>query len=144
MLAVSLLLDLYWPVQDPHRLTSPYGMRIHPIQKVEKFHNGVDLAESYAYSDSVYDTPMLAAVGHPFVVNPDPRMVLVAAARRWPTINFDVSPGVIARHNPALQPTIWQGSKHVPSGYTLRLPRAELSTDPRKLLAEPDGDRIHD
>ena len=35
----------------------------------------IDLAESYAYSDSVYDTPLLAAVGHPFVVNPDPRMV---------------------------------------------------------------------
>jgi putative phosphoserine phosphatase/1-acylglycerol-3-phosphate O-acyltransferase len=57
--------------------------------------NGVDLAESYAYSDSVYDTPMLAAVGHPIVVNPDPRMVLVAAARRWPTLNLDVSPGVL-------------------------------------------------
>ena len=55
----------------------------------------VDLAESYAYSDSVYDTPMLAAVGHPIVVNPDPRMVLVAAARRWPTLNLDVSPGVL-------------------------------------------------
>ena len=55
----------------------------------------VDLAESYAYSDSVYDTPMLSAVGHPIVVNPDPRMVLVAAARRWPTLNLDVSPGVV-------------------------------------------------
>jgi putative phosphoserine phosphatase/1-acylglycerol-3-phosphate O-acyltransferase len=57
--------------------------------------NGVDLAQSYAYSDSVYDTPMLAAVGHPIVVNPDPRMVLVAAARRWPTLSLDVSPGVL-------------------------------------------------
>src|SRR6056297_3796014 len=57
--------------------------------------NGVDLAESYAYSDSVYDTPMISAVGHPVVVNPDPRMVLVAAARRWPTLNLDVSPGVL-------------------------------------------------
>jgi putative phosphoserine phosphatase/1-acylglycerol-3-phosphate O-acyltransferase len=57
--------------------------------------NEIDLAESYAYSDSVYDTPMLAAVGHPIVVNPDPRMVLVAAARRWPTLNLDVSPGVL-------------------------------------------------
>ncbi|HSL73142.1 MAG TPA: HAD-IB family hydrolase [Ilumatobacteraceae bacterium] len=57
--------------------------------------NGIDLAESYAYSDSVYDTPMLSAVGHPVVVNPDPRMVLVAAARRWPTLNLDVSPGVL-------------------------------------------------
>ncbi len=42
--------------------------------------HGVDLAESFAYSDSVYDTPLLAAVGHPFVVNPDPRMVLMAAS----------------------------------------------------------------
>jgi putative phosphoserine phosphatase/1-acylglycerol-3-phosphate O-acyltransferase len=57
--------------------------------------NGVELAESYAYSDSVYDTPMLAAVGNPIVVNPDARMVLVAAARRWPTLNLDVSPGVL-------------------------------------------------
>lgn len=55
----------------------------------------VDLAESWAYSDSFYDTPMLAAVGHPVVVNPDPRMVLMAAARRWPTVNLDVSPGVV-------------------------------------------------
>jgi putative phosphoserine phosphatase / 1-acylglycerol-3-phosphate O-acyltransferase len=54
----------------------------------------VDLAESYAYSDSVYDTPMLAAVGHPFVVNPDPRMVVMAAARRWPVLHLDVPPGV--------------------------------------------------
>jgi putative phosphoserine phosphatase/1-acylglycerol-3-phosphate O-acyltransferase len=57
--------------------------------------HGVDLASSYAYSDSVYDTPMLDAVGHPIVVNPDPRMVLMAAARRWPTMNLDVSPGVV-------------------------------------------------
>ena len=56
---------------------------------------GIDLAASYAYSDSVYDTPMLDAVGFPTVVNPDPRMVLMAAARRWPTLNLDVSPGVV-------------------------------------------------
>jgi putative phosphoserine phosphatase / 1-acylglycerol-3-phosphate O-acyltransferase len=48
----------------------------------------IDLDESYAYSDSVYDTPLLAAVGHPFVVNPDPRMKLMAAARRWPTLDL--------------------------------------------------------
>ncbi|MEM9746208.1 MAG: HAD-IB family hydrolase [Actinomycetota bacterium] len=55
----------------------------------------VDLAESWAYSDSFYDAPMLDAVGHPVVVNPDPRMILLAAARRWPTVNLDVSPGVV-------------------------------------------------
>jgi putative phosphoserine phosphatase/1-acylglycerol-3-phosphate O-acyltransferase len=52
------------------------------------------MAESYAYSDSVYDTPLLAAVGKPVVVNPDPRMVLMAAARRWPVLHLDVPPGV--------------------------------------------------
>ena len=57
--------------------------------------HGIDLADSYAYSDSVYDTPMLDAVGFPTVVNPDPRMVFMAAARRWPTLNLDVSPGVV-------------------------------------------------
>ena len=38
---------------------------------------------------------MLDAVGNPIVVNPDPRMVLMAAARRWPTLSLDVSPGVV-------------------------------------------------
>jgi len=56
--------------------------------------HGVDLGQSWFYSDSIYDTPLLAAVGHPVVVNPDPRMVFMAAARRWPTLNLDVSPGV--------------------------------------------------
>ena len=55
----------------------------------------VDLATSYAYSDSVFDTPLLGAVGHPVVVNPDPSMMLMATLRRWPITNLDVSPGVI-------------------------------------------------
>ena len=32
---------------------------------------GYDLADCYAYSDSVTDLPMLEAVGHPHAVNPD-------------------------------------------------------------------------
>ncbi|HEY4608138.1 MAG TPA: HAD-IB family hydrolase [Ilumatobacteraceae bacterium] len=48
----------------------------------------IDLAASYAYSDSVYDVPLLAAVGFPFAVNPDPRMAVMAAARRWPTLDL--------------------------------------------------------
>lgn len=55
---------------------------------------GVDLGASYAYSDSFYDAPLLGEVGHPVVVNPDPRMRLLAIARRWPTIHLDVPPGV--------------------------------------------------
>jgi putative phosphoserine phosphatase / 1-acylglycerol-3-phosphate O-acyltransferase len=55
--------------------------------------NGVDLAASFAYSDSVYDTPLLSAVGHPFVVNPDPRMAVMAAARRWPVLDLSGKEG---------------------------------------------------
>ena len=56
-------------------------------------HN-IDMAESYAYSDSVYDTPLLSSVGHPVAVNPDPRMLVMALARRWPVVHLDVPPGV--------------------------------------------------
>ena len=56
--------------------------------------NGIDLATSSAYSDSVYDSPLLEAVGHQHAVNPDARLQVLAAARRWPIVNFDVSPGV--------------------------------------------------
>lgn len=54
----------------------------------------VSLSESYAYSDSIYDAPLLGAVGHPVAVNPDARLMVMAAARRWPIMNFDVLPGV--------------------------------------------------
>jgi putative phosphoserine phosphatase / 1-acylglycerol-3-phosphate O-acyltransferase len=54
----------------------------------------IDLEESWFYSDSFYDTPLLSAVGHAVVVNPDPRMVVVALARRWPILHLDVPPGV--------------------------------------------------
>ncbi len=56
--------------------------------------HAVDVAESYAYSDSVYDLPLLSAVRHPTAVNPDPRLRVVAAVRRWPTVHFDVPAGV--------------------------------------------------
>jgi putative phosphoserine phosphatase / 1-acylglycerol-3-phosphate O-acyltransferase len=55
----------------------------------------VDLADSFAYSDSIYDLPLLSAVGSPAAVNPDPRLTLYAVARGWPIVHFDVSPGVL-------------------------------------------------
>ena len=56
--------------------------------------HGVDLSASYAYSDSVFDAPLLGAVGHPVVVNPDPRMRLLATLRRWPQRYLDVPSGI--------------------------------------------------
>ncbi len=57
--------------------------------------NGADLGASYAYSDSVYDVPMLRTVGHPVAVNPDPQLEVVARLNRWPIRHFDVPPGVV-------------------------------------------------
>lgn len=54
----------------------------------------IDLSASHAYSDSFYDVPLLAAVGHPHPLNADPRLALVAAARRWPLEYWDRPPGV--------------------------------------------------
>ncbi|WP_088284536.1 HAD family phosphatase [Kineosporia sp. A_224] len=49
---------------------------------------GYDLSQSYAYSDSVTDVPMLAAVGHPTAVNPDRGLRREAVARGWPVVDF--------------------------------------------------------
>ena len=56
--------------------------------------NAVELSGSYAYSDSVFDEPLLATVGFPHCVNPDWRLRLMAAARRWPVMHLDVPMGV--------------------------------------------------
>lgn len=56
--------------------------------------NLVELADSYAYSDSIFDLPMLSSVGHPVAVNPDPRLLAYAALRRWPLVWFNAPPGV--------------------------------------------------
>ncbi|PKN55866.1 MAG: HAD-IB family hydrolase [Deltaproteobacteria bacterium HGW-Deltaproteobacteria-14] len=49
---------------------------------------GVDLAESWFYSDSYSDVPMLAAVGHPVVVLPDPRLRRHARKVGWPIVDW--------------------------------------------------------
>ena len=49
---------------------------------------GIDLASSYAYSDSVTDLPMLEAVGHPVAVNPDRPLLRVARERGWDVVHF--------------------------------------------------------
>jgi HAD superfamily hydrolase (TIGR01490 family) len=49
---------------------------------------GYQLADCFAYSDSVTDLPMLELVGHPHVVNPDRALRKVARARGWPVLAF--------------------------------------------------------
>ena len=56
--------------------------------------NDALLARSYAYAGRLADAPLLAEVGHPTVVDPDPRMAALAWLRHWPTRSFDVPPGI--------------------------------------------------
>ena len=39
-------------------------------------------------TDSINDLPLLAAVGHPHVVNPDARLAAEAEARGWPVLRW--------------------------------------------------------
>jgi HAD superfamily hydrolase (TIGR01490 family) len=50
---------------------------------------GIDLSESWAYSDSHSDLPMLRAVGHPVAVNPDAELANVAAEEGWDVMTFE-------------------------------------------------------
>ncbi len=63
---------------------------------------GYNLEGSYAYSDSVTDVPMLAAVGHGFAVNPDRALRHAAVERGWGMLRFrkpvELRSGVGGRH----------------------------------------------
>jgi HAD superfamily hydrolase (TIGR01490 family) len=48
----------------------------------------VDLAQSWAYTDSYSDFPMLAVVGRPTAVNPDLRLRSVARSYDWPVLDL--------------------------------------------------------
>ena len=49
---------------------------------------GINLSESYAYTDSMSDLPMLSIVGHPAAVNPDMRLKQTALHHDWPILNL--------------------------------------------------------
>jgi HAD superfamily hydrolase (TIGR01490 family) len=49
----------------------------------------IDLDASYAYSDSESDLPMLRAVRHAVVVNPDPHLRRIAGEEGWEVLHLD-------------------------------------------------------
>ncbi|XOV86087.1 MAG: HAD family hydrolase [Pseudomonadota bacterium] len=61
--------------------------------KVTRIHQwlaqtGESLVDSYCYSDSRNDLPMLELADHPTAVDPDPRLREIAKARKWPIISL--------------------------------------------------------
>jgi putative phosphoserine phosphatase/1-acylglycerol-3-phosphate O-acyltransferase len=78
------------------RIDGEFVWGVGKLAAVRRFadQHGVDLDASYAYSDSVFDVPLLSSVGHPVAVQPDPSLRLVAALARWPIAHWDRPPGV--------------------------------------------------
>jgi HAD superfamily hydrolase (TIGR01490 family) len=50
--------------------------------------NNVSLSDSYAYTDSISDLPMLSIVGHPAAINPDFRLKQVALQHNWAILDL--------------------------------------------------------
>jgi HAD superfamily hydrolase (TIGR01490 family) len=73
------------------RLDGPFVYGPGKVEAMESFaaEHGIDLAGSYAYSDSLSDLPMLRAVGNPVAVNPDPPLAEIARAEGWQTLRFE-------------------------------------------------------
>jgi len=55
--------------------------------------NGIVLADSFAYADSLSDLGMLELVGTPVAVNPDARLSQVAGQRGWRIERWKMAPG---------------------------------------------------
>lgn len=67
-----------------------YAAGENKVVEVQKLaaERGYDLTESFAYSDSVTDVPLLSCVGHPTAVNPDRALRRIAIERGWPMLEF--------------------------------------------------------
>jgi HAD superfamily hydrolase (TIGR01490 family) len=66
-----------------------YGPAKAEVIRAVAARDGIDLARSWAYSDSATDLPMLEVVGHPVVVNPDRTLRRIALARGWQVRHFE-------------------------------------------------------
>lgn len=53
-----------------------------------------------------------------------------------------ITPAKLALHNPALQATIWQGSKYLPKGYELRFPTDGLKQSLQRTLGSLSSDFV--
>jgi HAD superfamily hydrolase (TIGR01490 family) len=86
---------------EPERSNGRYTGRVHGLpnmreRKVDRLAawlsergNTLDaFRESWFYSDSVNDIPLLSKVTHPVAVNPDPGLARHAAAHRWPVLRL--------------------------------------------------------
>jgi HAD superfamily hydrolase (TIGR01490 family) len=95
---------------------------------------GYRLADCRAYSDSITDLPLLEAVGHPAVVNPDRALRREAEQRGWPILTF-ADPVALRMRLPRPSPLTTVTAAGVGTAvalavwYTLRRPARPLRPD---------------
>jgi HAD superfamily hydrolase (TIGR01490 family) len=77
--------------------------------------DGLDLNNSWAYSDSATDLPMLEVVGHAVAVNPDRALRRIAQMRGWPVLRFEQLMVV----NPSGRPPLRAGAVGAGSAFLL-------------------------
>lgn len=61
--------------------------KVHYAERFAAQH-GIDLSESYFYTDSYSDLPMLERIGKPCIVNPDQRLRRHARRMGWPILRW--------------------------------------------------------
>jgi putative phosphoserine phosphatase/1-acylglycerol-3-phosphate O-acyltransferase len=71
-------------VQEP----ACYGSGKLTLTQAYAIEQQLSLEQSYFYSDSHHDLPLLEAVGHPVAVNPNRKLSQIATARKWPVVYF--------------------------------------------------------
>jgi HAD superfamily hydrolase (TIGR01490 family) len=81
-------------VEDGVFTGRPTGLFIYGADKARAIkrladREGIDLSQSYGYSDSASDLPMLRAVGHPVAVNPDRELLAEAHENGWEVLRFE-------------------------------------------------------
>jgi phosphoserine phosphatase len=83
-----------WDIEDDvytGRLDGPFAYGDGKARRLREFaaERGIDLAQSWAYSDAASDLPMLEAVGHPVAVNPDAELAEAAKREGWEVLRFE-------------------------------------------------------
>ena len=75
----------------PAASTGPFAYGEGKAERLREFARraGIDLEQSWAYSDAASDLPMLEAVGHPVAVNPDAALAEVARREGWEVLRFE-------------------------------------------------------
>ena len=98
MLASALVMEgaigTRWEIDDgiyTGRLDGPfaYGEGKASALRVFADEQGIDLTQSFAYTDAASDLPMLEAVGHPVAVNPDSDLADIARREGWEVLRFE-------------------------------------------------------